>query len=109
MKCSDILQQHTGSTFTAIEFIQIDAELMGQRNYVPEATLFTDFPLFEDLRMFISGILHSHFLEKNLCFFQQFCSSDWRNALEKSCATKTFLFHPITSASTCSCSVTLEL
>jgi hypothetical protein len=87
----------------------MDAELMGQRNYVPEATLFSDFELFEDLRRFVSGILHPCCLERNLCFFQQFCSYDWLNAFKTSYATNKFFFCPITLASTCSCSVTMEL
>jgi hypothetical protein len=83
------------------------AELMEQRNYVPEATLFSDFPLFEDPKMFISVILHSCCLEKNVYFFR-FYSYDGRNALKTSYATNMFFFHPITLASTCSCSVTLQ-
>lgn len=56
---------------------------MGQQDYVPEATPFTDFPLFEDPRPFWNSTLPlSWGKKKNLCFSQQFCGCDWRNTLE---------------------------
>ena len=81
----------------------------GRSKYISEATLFSDFPLIEDLRRFVSGILHSHCLERSLSFSQQSCSYDWLNYLKTSYATNTFFFLPITLTSTCGCSVALEL
>jgi len=128
MKCSDILQiifiwvltlcgDEMFWYFAATYCFQLHSDLIWSNgcwtdvavNYVPEAALFSYFPLFEDLRRFVSGILHSRCLERNPCLFQQFCSYDWRNALGTSSATNTFFFRSITLASTCSCSVTLKL